>query len=511
MVKQLIVLLAFSLIPLQGMAASTASELTSIKATVPKVAPLTAGVQYWQNSQGLTNLSVRFPDQRWWERYQDPQLTHLIEQALLNNLDLRMAAQRIKAAEATAGIALSKEWPTASVDPSFNRQRNSATLTAPNLRQFGLGGGNQTANQLLNNGTGNTIGGNTPAANSGNLFAPGRTINIYQVPLRLNYELDILGRNWTSYKIERLNTRLSQLEQRALTLSLVADVASQYGQWQHANQQLLLNDQLQANLQREAAFVQARLDAGLSTQQPALQTLQALAQLQEQRPALEQTKALAARQLGVLLGQPVAVPLTAANWPANREGLTVGVPSELLTHRPDIQQAETRLAQQGLDVRLAKKQFFPTLTLTGQFGFATTRLKDLFRWDSHLLSYGASLSQDVFNGGAKVKNLRRQKATLQESVLNYQKSLLLAFQEVETSLANYKTALTTAQQVDAQAGHQGQQIALIKAKEAQGLVSATDALPLERQFLQLEQRRFQEYLNQYQAELVLYKALGGGF
>ena len=488
--------------------------LTPINATVPKVTPLTAGVQYWQGIQNLPNVSVRFPDNRWWERYEDPQLTGLIERALQNNLDLRITAQRIKAAEANAGIALSKEFPSLTLNPSFNRQRNSATLTSPALSQFGLGG-NQAANTLGDAPTAATQPGGAPAAGpfggGGNLFAPGRTINIYQVPLRLNYELDILGRNWTAYKVEKLNIRLTQLDLRTMTLSLVTDVAAQYGTWQHANRQLLLNDALQANLQQELALNQARLDAGLSDQRPTLQLSQTLTQLQEQRPALEQAKTLAARQLGLLLGQPASVELQPVAWPVAFPPLQTGVPSELLAHRPDIQQAETRMAQQGLNVRLAKKQFFPVVNLTGQFGYATTRLKDLFRWDSHLLSYGGNLSQDLFSGGAKIRNLRLQKAHLQEQVLNYQKSLLVAFQDVETALANYKTALDTAQAVSQQADTQAQQLALVKAREAQGLVPATEALPLARQQTQLEQRRLQEYLNRYQAELVLYKALGGGF
>jgi outer membrane protein, multidrug efflux system len=489
-------------------------RLTPIQASVPQVAPLTSGVQYWQGIQNLPDVSVRFPDQRWWERYEDPQLTRLIERALQNNLDLRITALRIKAAEANAGIALAREFPTLTLNPSFNRQRNSATLTSPALSQFGLGGNQAAGSTTLGDAPTaqpGTIAATPAGGGGGNLFAPGRTINIYQVPLRLNYELDLLGRNWTAYKVEKLNIRLSQLDQRTITLSLVTDVASQYGIWQHASQQLVLNDQLQASLQQELTLTEARFNAGLSNQQPPLQLRQSLTQLQEQRPELEQAKQLAARQLGVLLGQPAPADLQPVGWPLAFPPLQTGVPSELLTHRPDIQLAETRMAQQGLNVRLAKKQFFPVVNLTGQFGFATTRLKDLFKWDSHLLSYGGNLSQDLFNGGAKVKNLRLQKTHLQEQVLTYQKTLLLAFQEVETTLANYKTALDTSQAVGQQTDTQAQQLALVKAREAQGLVPASEALPLARQQTQLVQRHLQAQLNRYQAELTLYKALGGGF
>jgi outer membrane protein, multidrug efflux system len=496
---------------------NTLSNITPAQPVKTQAPLMPATLEYWQGLEGLPQVATRFPDAHWWERYQDPQLTRLIEQALLNNVDLKLASQHINTTQAQTGVGgKAALWPSLSLGPSFNRQRNSATLTSPSLRQFGFGGGSANT---TNDPTNPTTGAATPAGGGGNLFAPGRTLNIYQMPLRLNYELDLLGRNWTRYKIDKLTVTQAQSDQRTMALTLVSDVAHHYTQWQHATAQLALNDALQQVVAHQQRLAQARLAAGLTTQTDTVKLTADAQQLLEQRQPWVQTQRQSLQNLALLLGQPTtpelqadATPLLATMLtPTMPEALNVGLPNELLSHRPDIQRAELQLAQQGLTVKLAKTQFFPTLTLTGQFGYASTRLKDLFKWDSHLLSYGASLGQDLFNGGSKLAFYRQQKSVYKERMLTYQKTLLQAYSEVENSLIDYKTAVDRTTALQNQLTQQQRQTALLNARQAQGLLSVLDVLPQRKAELQVQQGLLQQAAAQRTAEVILYKALGGGF
>lgn len=450
-----------------------------------------ASPEQWLESPLLqARISQTFPDADWWETYDDPNLTRVIHAVLEGSPQLGIAASRITQARALAQQGFAQELPTAELTTAWTRQKNPRNLTAPDPSQF--------------QGAGPRI------------FAPGSTFSIFNAAIRVAYDVDIFWKNRLATRRLQTLTEAQQWLEKSTVLMLTTEAAQRYFQLQQVEaQRSLLADQ-QAVLQEELTLQRARYASGLDTADTLERLQQIQAELTVQQASLDEQQALARHALAVLAGQTppqlagwlTVSPLASVHLP---EALPVGMPSELLLRRPDLQAAEAELEAAHLNVRVARRQFFPSFSLAGQWGLASTQLNQWFDWNSVLASFTAQAVQGLFEGGAKLSNLRGVQAQEREAVFQYHQTMLQAFAEVEDALASYRATEATRAGLQRQLDAQAEQVRLAQARYQAGLIPMQEWLPLQRQQLQLGQQVARANAELAIRRVALYKTLGGGF
>jgi NodT family efflux transporter outer membrane factor (OMF) lipoprotein len=464
--------------------------------TPPQTVNLSAVWQELDNFEGYTPV---FPSARWWEAFQDPYLTRYIEQALANNPSLSIAAQRVKEAQALARQELADELPSASVAVDYNRQKNSANLLAPNLAQRTAAASQQPI---------------TAGAGAVPIFAPGQVFSFYQLPLRASYELDYLLRNRDETRAANQATLVAEQDRRTAWVTLTTDVATAYFNLLRADQLVSVQQQIVDRLTTDLALACQLYEAGLSPRSEVITAQNALLQAQNELPELQRNQSVFARQIAVLMGNSVNTPIqrgTLAALNAMGDKVPVGLPAELLQRRPDIQAAQAELSRQKILTRVARKNFFPTLTLNGSYGFGATQFEDWMKGDSRFWSYGGEALYNLFQGGRRVAQLRAQKSRYDTQFARYRETVLNAFQEVENSLALIKSNANQLQFQRQQLALQQEALGLVQQQYSSGLISRRELLTAERSVLQTE-FTLNDLRGTHQVNtLGLIRALGGGF
>jgi multidrug efflux system outer membrane protein len=405
----------------------------------------------------------------WRSFFTDPALQALIEQALEHNRDLRVAALNIAQARAQLGLRRADELPSLSAGLGLNR--------APNT-----------------NGAMATT------------FTGGLLVS--------SYELDFFGRV-ASLKAQALAQYLASEEaRRTAEISLVATV-SQAWMGLSADERLLrLGQETLASREASLQLVALRLEHGASSEldvrlaQSLVQGAQVnLAQLQRQR-------ALDENALVLLLGQPLS-PAQAALLRADAPelhlpSLAAGLPSELLTRRADIRQAEQQLTAAKANIGAARAAFFPRISLTAGAGSASSELGSLFKDGSWSYSFVPQLLLPLLDGGRNEANLASAQVGLDIAVAQYEKAIQNAFREVADALAARSGWEHQLQAQSAQAQADRERLALTRLRLDLGAASQLEWLDAQRSALASEQARLGAQLAFLQSQVSLYKVLGGG-
>ncbi|GIZ50211.1 efflux transporter outer membrane subunit [Noviherbaspirillum aridicola] len=413
-------------------------------------------------------------DTGWRQFFQDPRLQALIESALQNNRDLRTAALRIEEARAQYNIVAADLLPSFNAAVSGSRGRNSAA-TSP-------------------------LGVST-------------VTTAYQVGVNLAaFELDFFGRV-RSLNEAALATYLATEEaQRAAQISLVAEVAKAYlAERAYAEQQELAQRTLNA---RETGYrlAQQRFEVGASSaldlrqQEVLVQTARAtLATLVRQRAQAQNALTLlAGRPLGDL---PPARTLSEQNIVAE---LPAGLPSDLLTRRPDIRASEQQLIASNASIGAARAAFFPRISLTAGIGSASTELGNLFEAGTRTWSFVPQLALPIFDAGRNRANLSLAEVRNNIAVASYEKTIQTAFREVADALVA-RGAID--EQIDAQRRVQEAQADRLRLAEQRfqsGVASSLDVLDAQRELFSAEQSLVQTRLLRLTNAVDLYRSLGGG-
>jgi multidrug efflux system outer membrane protein len=417
---------------------------------------------------GSTNATAA-ADIEWQRFFADPRLKRLIELSLQNNRDLRVAILNIEAARATYQIRRADELP--SVGAGFTANRGAG--------------------------------------------AKGGLVNTYAVGFQFTgYELDFFGRV-RSLSQAALSQYLATEEARKTTqISLVSGVATSYVG-------LLADDELlrvtrEALKTREDSFrlTRLRFDNGASSE---VDLRQAEQLLETAKVALAQTqrqKALDENALTLLVGQPLPADLPAPLLLAQQQGVTdlpAGLPSDLLTRRPDVLSAEQQLRAANANIGAARAAFFPRISLTANAGTASTELSGLFKSGTFALTGTASLLQPIFDAGRNQANLDVAKVNKDIAIAQYEKAIQTAFREVSDSLAGRATLgeQLRAQTAVANAAQVSFKLADLRYKN--GASSYFDVLDAQRTLFSAQQATVQTRALQVQNLVTLYKVLGGGW
>ena len=430
-------------------------------------------------------------DLGWRQFFPDPVLQRLIVLALANNRDLRVAVLNVQATQAQYRIQRADLFPTVSATGLEEVEKYPAGV---------LGG--------------TTGGASTGSGGTGTPVPGGTTFRFFEVGVGFtSYELDLFG------KIRSLNH--AALEQyfasaetrRSSQLTLVAEVASAY--------LAILADETILKVTRETLDSQTAsydltkksLDAGTSTAvalRQAAQTVDtARANLAEYTRQAEQDR----NALMILIGVPIPEDIvfsTDINAQTMSADLPVGVPSEVLARRPDVLAAEHQLVSANADIGAARAAFFPSITLTGNYGTASTQLSGLFKKGSSAWTFSPQISVPIFAGGANVANLDLSKIEKNVYIAQYEKALQTAFREVDDALAARGTLDDQLAAQRALLDDSSEAYRLADMRFRNGIDSFLPVLDAQRALYSAQQAVVSLELQRLQNMATLYKALGGG-
>ncbi|MEB3287430.1 MAG: efflux transporter outer membrane subunit [Vampirovibrionales bacterium] len=456
------------------------------------VAPLQGEVSWKAAKENPENpsdvtLNTEFPDRQWWVQFSDEHLTRYIDQALSENHQLQIAQARITEARASTRSAISRLFPTIQFGPSFIRQKTSANQ----FPTFGGGGVSSFGSFVL------------------------KPFNIWTVPLQATYEADFLLKNWDNVRATRRQAEAIELDYKTAMIALITDVSSTYFNLMASDKLIQLQKDYVDYSELDLEAEKARQSEGLASQEAVVIKEGILADARAALQDYYRLQAIYENQMAILIARPPELAQDLPRSDLDRfevpGAVNAGVPSELITRRPDVVSAEKMLESSRINVLIARKNFLPTFNLTGSYGYASTQLNTLFDKDSKTWSYSATGIQGLFEGGAKVAGLKASKARYQQQLHQYQQVILNSLLEVDNAISSLKTHKNAYKEYQATNASLEQQLGFQQARLEEGVVAASDLYPTQIQIVQSQQGLVQAKLLGLVDSLELYKALGGGF
>lgn len=400
----------------------------------------------------------------WAEFAGDARLRALIDIALRNNRDLRIAALNAEQVRAQLGVQRADLWPTlnAGLQPS----------STPS------GTGNQRS---------------------------------YTAGLQVSgYEIDFFGRVRSLGEAAAARYVASEEGRRAAQVSLIAAVVSTELALRADDELLRTTERTLASREEAGQLVRKRFDGGVAAEGELRNAESLLAAARASLAALKRQRAQDLNALVLLLGQGLPADLPAAPTLAQSTlpAVPVGLPSEVLLQRPDIGQAEQQLIAANANIGAARAAFFPRIALTGSAGFASNQLSGLF--DDTAWSFTGQLLQPLFDAGRNQANLEAAQAARAIAVAQYEKAVQAAFREVADALAGRATLGEQLAAQQAQADAEARRLELAELLFQGGVANALDRLDAERSALAARQAVVQLQLAQLQNAVLIYRVLGGG-
>lgn len=424
-----------------------------------------------------------WPAEEWWRGFSSPELDALIAAARANNQDLAAAAARIVQADAQVGISSAPLLPSIQGQTSFNYQRSGNSRN----RSSGF----------------NTVSG-------GARYADLRT---YQIGPSISYDLDFWGRNRALAEAAQASAVASRFDQVTVALNVVTSTAQTYFQLLAAQDRLGVALRNLDDAERILGAFRARLSVGTAN---ALDVSQQEALAANQRALIPNLRNAAEQQrigLGILTGQPperllvIGGSLEKLALPP----VTPGMPSTLLTRRPDVANAEAQLVSENANIRAARAAFLPTISLTASGGLTSAALSTLTGPGTLVAALGASLTQSIFDNGLRQSQLDQARGRYGELLANYRRTTLQAFTDTEQSLTAFQYT-TEQEKLTRQAVAVAQRSSdIARAQLAAGTIDVITSLNTQTTLYNDLDQLTQVRLARFQALLNLYKALGGGW
>ena len=414
-------------------------------------------------------------DQSWWDVFEDDRLRELIDTALRQNFDLRIAAARIVEAEAQLGITRADRFPT--VDAHTEASRNRA---ARSIVPFPL----------------------DPYERSD-----------LQLTVTVAWELDFWGKYRRATEAARAALVATEWGRRAVATDLVAQVAGAYFQLQSLDVELGIATRALASRREALRLTETAARGGATSlldvrgaEQLVFTAAAAMADLQRQIAQRENS-------ISVLLGlNPSAVVRqVSVGQYARLPDVPAGLPSALLDRRPDINQAEQRLIAANANIGVAKAAFFPQVTLTGSGGFESSALSALLSQPAGLWSVGAALAQPVFNAGRTRSRVAVARAQQEEAVLIYRQTVQQSLRDVSDALVAYRQGRLFREQQEQLDRSAADARRLAEIRYRGGATSFLEVLDSATRSLSAQLGLAQAELNERLALAQIYRALGGGW
>jgi NodT family efflux transporter outer membrane factor (OMF) lipoprotein len=441
--------------------------------------------QAWRESPAAGVPATGSSLERWWTTFHDPILDSLVTRALEGNLDLKIAAARIREARAARRIAASAALPQVDVEGAYSRAKRSDAVPPFKLAP----------------------GGNSP-------FGP-REQNAFEAGFDAGWEIDVFGGVRRDKEAALAQLQAAEEVRRDVLITLLADVARNYAELRGTQQQLQILEETLRSERDTLELANARLEAGLGTELDTARAEGLLAVNAAQRPALERFAKQAVYRLGVLLGKdpgalaseletPGAIPFAPPEIPLT-------LPSELLSRRPDLRRAERDLAAATARIGVAKADLFPRFLIMGSLGRRSEDVADLSSGISQFWNLLPVVRWPIFSGGRIRANIRVQDARHEQALRQYEKAVLTALEEVENALSSHTRELRRQESLRASVAANRRALELAMERYTSGLESFLSVLDAERSVYAAEDQLVQSERNAVVSLIAVYKSLGGGW
>jgi len=418
-------------------------------------------------------------DGRWWRIYEDSSLEATVDEALANNADLLIAAARVDEARALLGEARSFFFPRVDAEAGARRQQISQ----------------RTATSF-----------------------PGipREHSNYRATLNVSYEVDLFGRLSAGAAAARAELEASEASREAVRLALAAQVAKSYFALRSLDEQVDLTRRTVALRQEALGLQRKRLQGGVISEFELRQLEAEAAVVRAQLPPLEREREREEVALSVLLGRtPKQVfesqirTKEAFDETPGAPAVPSGLPSELLLRRPDLVEAERRLAAANARIAVARAEMFPSIALTGFLGSESASLSNLFSGPAMIWQVAAAVTQPIFAGGRLQARTEAAEARERAALAQYQQAIRAAFGEVRTALIAQSRARESYEAESARAAALTETLRLARLRYENGVASQLDVIDAERGLLAARIARIEALRAHRAAVADLFRALGG--
>jgi NodT family efflux transporter outer membrane factor (OMF) lipoprotein len=467
----------------------------------PDFAPPEAPVaQTWLASDDPRIVTSAPEDPAWWRRFDDPQLTKLIEIAQEQNPTVQSAGVRVLQARAQLGAAIGDVFPQKQqIYGELTHERLSDHESSRGLsRTIGQGGG---------------VRRNLPSLG-------GEEFWVTQFGFGASWELDLWGKFRRAVEAADANLMASVASYDDALVSLTGQVASTYVNIRTYQERLRIARENADAQQQTLQLANVRYRDGEASDTDVAQAKSEYASTRSQIPQLEIGLRQNQHALSVLLGRPPSKleDLLGSDGaiPAAPPAVAIGIPADLLRRRPDIRAAEQQAAAQSAMIGATKAELYPAFSLSGTFGFLSTdlgnsELSDAFDWKSRVVSFGPAVVWNVFNYGQITNQVREQDAAFQQAVLSYQNTVLQAQQEVEDGLVSFLGAQDTVALLKEAVASSRRSVDLAAVEYREGATSYTTVLTAQQSLLAQQDQLAVTQGSVAQGLISLYRALGGGW
>ncbi len=412
----------------------------------------------------------------WWEQFGDPVLNDLVQAALAENKDIMIATARVEEFAGQYAIARAALFPQASAGAITGRTRQSDNSATP-----------------LTSATIN------PA-------------DIYSPFLTASWQIDFWGQLRRATEASRADLLSLEESRRVVIITLVTSVASAYVNLRHLDTQLDIARRTAQSRKESYDLFQLRFEGGVISDLELSQVKSQYEQALSTIPFLEKAIAQQENALSVLLGRnPGPIPRGKKIDDLVLPAVPAGLPSELLANRPDIRQAEQALVAANARIGVARSLYFPTISLTGMYGFASTDLSTLFQGPSRVWNWAIPVNVPIFTGGAIGGQVKSAEARQRQALIRYQQSIQTAFREVDDALIDQKRSREELEIQNRQLESLGTYATTARLRFDNGYTSYIEVLDAERSLFAAELGRAQTKGVLFQALVTLYKAMGGGW
>jgi outer membrane protein, multidrug efflux system len=418
------------------------------------------------------------PKGEWWSAFHDDELSALEKQALDANQTIKLSAAHLEQARASAALQVATQFPTLSTAPSTERQR---------------------------------LSGNRPANSNFQLVSPvSQTNNI--LPFSVAYEVDLFGRRRRSIEAAQASYQASAADLENVRLVITAELAGDYFTVRQLDTEIGILNRTVETLQKGLQLVDSRHKGGVASGLDVAQEETLLNTTRTQAILLQQQRKQFEDAIAVLIGKPAPdFHLSPEELKAVPLALDAGLPSDLLERRPDVAEGERQMAVANAQIGIARAAYYPSLNLFGNGGWQAADIAKLMNVQSTFWAVGANVAETIFSGGSRRAQVQFAKAGYDASVAAYRDSVLNAFREVQDDVTGL-SVLDQANQSQQQAVDAARRtLDIASSRYTGGLVSYLDVVSAQQNLLNNEQELAVIHGQQLVTNVLLIKALGGGW
>jgi multidrug efflux system outer membrane protein len=461
--------LSMRLVPL--LAALVLAGCATVPAIVPTPLPATpAAFKEGEGRWALAKPAEAQPRGEWWKAFADPLLDDLVGRADRNSTSVQLAAARLAEARAVLRATDADRAPQVGLGVGVVRQGGAVAEAA------------HTAGTLADAGA------------------------------TLSYEVDLFGRLAKASDAARLDAQSREALLQSTRLLVQANVAQTYFALRALDSERSLVRQTVAAYRDTLRVVERRNLAGDVADLDLARARTEVASTESEALALDRRRAQLEHALAVLLGEVASsFSVSETEWTTALPLVPAGVPSTVLTRRPDVSAAQSAMLAAQARVGVAQAAWFPDLTLTGSGGVASPELGDLVKWSMRAWSIGALLSLPIFDGGRREAGVHSANAQLDAAAAGYREQVLVAFRDVEDELSSLRLLGEQAEAQSRAVASASRATVLSNSRYSNGLVSQLELLDAQRSELNNRRQALQVRSEQYQATVGLIRALGGGW